>query len=160
RHQRIRRGGVEADRVRIDDLDARDLLRVRGEWRRAGRHLGNAVDRRDDVGGGEITAVVELDALAQRELPRQRRDRRPLRRERRLELLLLIALHQIAVDVLRDVVVRRQVVIVRVERGDVRRKADRQVRGIRGQAAHRQQRGEQQVREAHRKLLPRKKRTL
>ncbi len=76
-----------------------------------------------------------------------------MRRERRLELLLLVALHQIAVDVLRDVVVRRQVVIVRVERGDVRREPDRQVRGVRGQAEYRQQRGEQQVREAHRRLL-------
>ena len=62
---------------RVDDDHLLDLLRVGGERRRAVRHRRHALDRRDDVGRGEVAAVVELDALAQLELPRQRIDRLP-----------------------------------------------------------------------------------
>ena len=56
-------------------------------------------------------------------------DRLPLGREARHRLRLLVALDEIAVEVRRDVVVGRQVVIVRVGGGDVGAETDRQVRG-------------------------------
>ena len=128
-HQRIGRRGLEPDRQRIDDDHLLDLLRVGGERRRAVRHRRHALDRGDDVGRGEVAAVVELDALAQLELPRQRVDRLPFGREPRLELRLLVALHEVAEDVGGDVVVRREVVIVRIDGGDVGAEADGQIRG-------------------------------
>ena len=132
RHQRIRRGRLEADRIRIDDDDFLDLLGERGERRRAVGHRRDALDRRDDVGRGEVAAVMELDAVAQLELPGQRVDRLPLGSEAGLELRLLVALDEVAEDVRGDVVVRRDVVVVRVERGHVGAESDGQGRRRRG----------------------------
>ena len=128
RHQRIRRRRLEADRVRVDDDHFLDLLAVRGERRRTVRDGRHAFDRRDDVRGGEIAAVVEFHALAQLELPRQRIHGLPFGGQRRLELRLLVALDQEAEDVRGDVVVGRDVVIMRIEGRDVGGKADRQIR--------------------------------
>ena len=72
---------LKRNRVRIDDFDLADLLGVRGERRRAVRHLGNALDRCHDVGRREVAAVVELHAAAQLEFPGRRIDRLPFGRE-------------------------------------------------------------------------------
>ena len=73
---------------------------------------------------------MEFDSLAQLELPRQRIDRLPLGGESRLELRLLGALDEVAEDVRGDVIVRRQVVLVRIDRRDVGAKANREIGGL------------------------------
>ena len=70
-----------------------------------------------------------LTPRAQLELPRHRVDRLPLGREARLELRLLVALDQVAEEVRRNVVVRRQVVIVRIDRRDVGAEPDGEIGG-------------------------------
>ena len=64
--------GDDVDRVRIDDLHLLDAPDVDRGRVRAGDHR-DALDRELDVLGGEVRAVVELDALAQLELPGRRR---------------------------------------------------------------------------------------
>ena len=81
--------------------------------------LRHAVDREHDVLGGQLAAVVELDALAQLELPRRVVDRLPRRREARDHPRVGVHLHELVEDVLGDVVVREQVEEMRVDRRDV-----------------------------------------
>ena len=64
-------------------------------------------------------------------------------------LLLFVALHEKAVHVLRDVVVRRQVVIMRIERRDVRSESDRQVRRVRREPEDAKQRDDERVHKTH-----------
>jgi hypothetical protein len=70
---------------------------------------------------------VELDAAAQLEFPGERIDGLPGFGQSRNRPLALIAKYQIVEDVRRDVVVRRHIVIVRIDRGDVGPDADGQI---------------------------------
>ncbi len=143
--QRIRRRVLEADRVRVDDLLRDDRLRVRGERPRAVRNQRHAVDRERDVLGGELAAVVELDALAQLVLPRRRVDRLPRRRDPRDHPRVGVHLHELVEDVLGDVVVREEVEEVRVDRRDVGRDGDLEIlRGDGRRGGERQCGGERQ----------------
>ena len=125
--ERIRRRIAEADRVGIDDLLGDDRLRVRGERSRAVRDERHPVDRERDVLGSQLAAVVELDPLAQLELPRLVVDRLPRCRDARNHLRVRIHLHELVEDVLGDVVVREQVVEVRIDRRHVGRHRDLQL---------------------------------
>ena len=82
-------------------------------------HVRHAVDRERDVLGGELAAVVELDALAQLELPGLVVDRLPRRREPGNHLRVRVHLHELVEDVLGDVVVGKEVEEVRIDRRDV-----------------------------------------
>ena len=97
----------------------RDRLRVRGERARAVRHRRHAIDRERDVLGRQLAAVVELDALAQLELPRLVVERLPRRRDAGNHPRVRVHLHELVEDVLGDVVVGKQVEEVRVDRRDV-----------------------------------------
>ena len=76
---------------------------------------------------------MELDPSAQLEFPRRRIKRFPFGGQARDRLRLFIALDQVTVDVRRDIIVRRQVVIVGVDRRDIGAEANGQVGGDRGE---------------------------
>jgi hypothetical protein len=73
---------------------------------------------------------MELHAFAQPEFPGQIVDRAPRHRKRRLQLRLRILGYQRLEDMLGDVVVGREVVVMRIDRSHVRAKRDAQVGGI------------------------------
>src|SRR3982751_5022852 len=64
------------------------------ESRCRGGRVQLLLERVDAVVGGQLLAVVELDPLAQREVDRLRVDDLPARRERRLEVEVLVPLEQ------------------------------------------------------------------
>ena len=126
----MRRGGDEPDRVRVDDLDLLDRLGVSRERPRRIGNLADPVDRERDVLGGEVRPVVKFHALPQLELPGGRVDRLPRLGEPRDEPRIGIERNQLLVDMLGDVVVGKEVYVVRVHRGDVGAHADAQLLGV------------------------------
>jgi hypothetical protein len=80
--------------------------------------LGARLKREHHVVRGEGRAVVELHVLAQLEFPGEVVDRLPRRREAGHELLVGVALDERLEDVQQQRVVGREVVVVRVDRGD------------------------------------------
>ena len=93
--QRVRGLEEEVDRVVVDlhnfRVEGDAVLDVRA------RRM-HAIGGKDHVVGGEILAVVELDAFAQVEAPMQRIERLPARREARLDLHVLAAADQALID--------------------------------------------------------------
>ena len=126
RQQRIRRLRAHPDGERIDHLHVGDLPGVDAERGRALRYVRRAAQRGDHVGGGEVGAVVEAHALAQPELPGELVDRAPGFGEARPQPVAAVLRDERLVKMLHHVVVRRQVVEMRVHRGDRRGQADRQ----------------------------------
>ena len=127
RHHRVRRRGLQADRVAVDDLLRDDRPGEGGERAGARRERRRPVDRERDVLGGELRAVAELHALAELELPGRRIDRAPRLGEAGDEPHVLVDVRERLEDVPGDVVVRRDVDEVRVDRGDVGGHADAEV---------------------------------
>ncbi len=127
RRQRIRCRVLEAQRVRVDDLLADDGLGVGSKAAGAVRHQRHAIDREHDIFGGQFGTIVELDPLAQLELPRRIVDCFPRRREARDHLRIRVHLHELVEDVLGDVVVGKQVEEVGVDRRDIRGDRDLEI---------------------------------
>ena len=113
---RLGRAGMHADRERVHDLEALDRLGRLRERRRAVQHLRHPLEREHHVVGGERRAVAEHHVGAQLELPRMVVDRCPAQRERRLGVEAGAGRHQSIEQVIRHDVVRRQVVVVRIDR--------------------------------------------
>ena len=150
RHQRIRRRRLEADRVRVDDDRSRVICfvyAVNGDGLFG--DLRHALDRRDDVGRGEVAAVVELHALAQLEFPRRRIDRLPLAWRGRARSAPSRCAAPDSRRRARDVVVRREVVIMRIDRRDVGAEADREIGGVNGQPERAEQRDDERLHKTH-----------
>src|SRR6185369_17008922 len=79
--------------------------------------------------GREVRAVVPLHALAQLEFPGGVVDGAPALGQAGALVLLLVLLHQRVEEMLRHAVVGREIVEVRVERGDWRRQRDGKLLG-------------------------------
>ncbi len=111
--------GVDPHRVGVHDLHPVDRGERRGAAQLVGR-VGQTLDAELDRLGGEVLAVVELDAAPQLELPRGRRHQlRHLGRERGDQLEGLVALEQ-RLEHLRAHVRRGLLLLVHhVERGGV-----------------------------------------
>ena len=90
---------------------------VTGEAGDASGHVRGAGVGEQHVAGGEFDAVVELDPLAQGELPGQRVDRPPTRGQTRLQRVVVVV-HQEIEEEHVDRAVAGVVVQLRVERGD------------------------------------------
>src|SRR2546425_1090170 len=111
---RPRLGGVHADRVRVHDLDRLDGAEVR---RRAQLGILDTLDAELRRLGVEVLAVVELDALAELDLPRGRRHQlRHLGGEGGDDLEVRIALPERFEDVRGDDRRRRLLLVHDVER--------------------------------------------
>ena len=81
RQQWRRAIGTEAQRVGINDLNARDRLRVGAEGPRAIHHERNAFQREGHILGGEIRSIMEAHTTAQRKFPGILTHRAPAFRE-------------------------------------------------------------------------------
>ena len=116
RDQGRRPVGVDADRQRIDDLEALHLAGVDRVGAGAVGHLGDAFEGEHHVLGGEVRSVVEFHAGPQLEFPHRVADRLPREREARFRLQVLVLHDQRVEHVERDLQVRIERVILRVER--------------------------------------------
>ena len=112
----VGRGEHEIDGV-IVDLDGLHVGRRAALDLRAG--AAHAVEREDHVVGGEVLAVVELDALAQMEAPLERVDDLPALGQARNDLEVLVALGQPLHDVAHGAERERLVQRVGIERVEV-----------------------------------------
>ncbi len=128
----MRLARVDADGPRIHDLDARDGAQEAAEAAGRVRHLRRAAEGEGDVVRGQRAPVVPAQGFPEPELPHRVRELRPRLREAGPDLRARVALHQRAVDVLVERVVRPEVVEVRVERGDGRRAAQGERLRVRG----------------------------
>ena len=122
RQQRKHAVGVQSDRVRIDHLGAGHRLGVGGEVAGAVRHLGDALHGEHHIVGDELIAVLEF-GVAQLELPGVGRDQLPGCGEARHQLGMLVRFDQPVEDLAGQRVVRRKIVVVRIDAGH--RRADR-----------------------------------
>ena len=110
---RVHRCQLELDRQLVDLLRRADLRRVVRDLR---RRLFRALDRKDDVVGGERRAVVELDVRPQLEAPQRRRHLRPLAGEAGHDRELFVARGQAFVHLAVHHVGHRLVLRVRIHR--------------------------------------------
>ena len=109
--------GVVVDDHRLGDLRGASLVRRGGVWNVRHPFIGEC-----DVARGKRLAVVELDSLAQLELPHQRIVRRsPGLREPRSRFVLGSGLHERVESVLGQLVVRPERLEQRIERRRLRR---------------------------------------
>jgi len=128
RHQRRRRRGFHAN-GEIVDLAEFLAAHIGGGARRAFRHVRRALHSGDHIVRRERRAVMELDVLAELELPGRVVDRLPALGEQRGQRLLLVLPDQRLIDVPRQHVVGRDVVIMRIHRTELGRDADAQFLG-------------------------------
>ena len=130
RDERIGRGRLEADRIRVDDLLGNDRLGIDGERSGAVLDFGHPVDGIGYVLGGEVRAVVEFDAAAQLEFPGGVVDRLPGNSQPRFHALLVVFQYQRIEDVFGNIAVRREHVIMRIDGGHVGGQADGEIGGM------------------------------
>ena len=123
RHQRVGLLGRDPYRVVVDLLDGL-ALGVELEGGRRVRHVRCPLEGAEHVVGGEGRAVVETHALAELELPDGRVvGRAPFGGEPRQQLLARALVDEVVEDLLGDLVVRGEVVEVRIDRGRLRGEA-------------------------------------
>ncbi len=115
RQVRGRAVGDDMDRQRVDDLHLLDAADIDRRRVRAGDDR-DALDRELHVLGGEVGAVMELDAGAQLELPDVGLDRLPARRQPRLDLQLVAGPGQRVEDMLQRLGMGAGRGVVRVDR--------------------------------------------
>ena len=135
RHQGIGLRRLDAQRVVVDALIG--LAAAMAEDLEAGlgvRVCGRTLHGENHVVDVEFRSVVELHALPQLEFPGRVVDRLPFRGQAGQQALLVVLFHQAGKDVLSDLIVRTQVVIVRVDRGRLRAEPDGDGLGLRGRA--------------------------
>ena len=125
RHQRIRPRGLDAERV-IVHLAHILALGIGGEARRAPLDVRGALEGEHDVVRRERRAVMELHALAQRELPGGVVESLPRGGQPGHGVLLLVHVHQGVENVARHGIVGTEVVEVRIHRGGLGANADGQ----------------------------------
>ena len=111
-------------RQRVGRRHAGDAARVDRERRRRVLHPRRAAERIDDVVGGEVGAVGELDARPQLEFPGGVVDVAPGQREARYDRLVLVLVRQPIEDVPQQRVVGGQIVKVRVHGRGLGRQPD------------------------------------
>ena len=127
RKQRMRCASVQDERMRIRRFHLGDSAQKPTKATRAIRHAGLYAGKGEDhVIGGERLAIMPGDITPELHFPNRIGHHTPAFREARLRAGAFIAFHEAVKNVMRERVIRPDIVEMRVNGGDRRAEADRQ----------------------------------